>query len=266
MPVTLPTEDNLRDAKMAYTTDQAALFAFSNNAIFLATGADESTLGGSIVNAETLLAEKEELEEQRRKEDDPASDASMIAEVAERQRTEINNIINAAHIRSAELGREIANWESQFEEQFGDAWAECIANEVLDPDEIPQRQEGESVEEYRARLESVLVATMIDPNTGEIRPEYADSPYARWAQAQFEKGQVDEFIADVENPNATPEYVEQRTNEFIETSTGSEIYRAAGELEEGSDAQVDVANTVDESFDSERQFASVDAEANAFSL
>ncbi|WP_143742955.1 hypothetical protein [Maricaulis sp. W15] len=69
------------------------------------------------------------------------------------------------------------------------------------------------MEDYRARLEDELIERMIDPETGQIRPEYANDPelsqYAEWAQARYDARVVDNAIDVLNDPNSTPE--EKRT-------------------------------------------------------
>lgn len=121
-------------------------------------------------------------------------------------------MLNDAQALSDRLGRDIAGMEAGFEAKYGDAWREVIANDVFGADEVPQRRDGESMADYRERLEDELVAKMIDPETGEIRPEYADDPryaeYAKWAKAQFEKSNADHFIDVYNDPNSTQEQVD----------------------------------------------------------
>ncbi len=229
-----------------------------------AVGNAEALSGIGEAVADVAIDSRLRLEAEERKKNDPASDASIIAELGDNQREAVQKMLAAAQARSAELDREIAIWEGKFEAQFGDAWRETIANEILEPDQIPQRRDGESMTDYRARLESVLIAEMIDPNTGEIRAEYADSPYAEWAKAQFEKREIDQFVADIEDPNATTEYVAQRTQEFGQTATGSQIALAAGRLKGGSLAQQQLATNVDNKVDSESTSMSAEAGAGAF--
>jgi len=91
--------------------------------------------------------------------------------------------------RIAELETEIQGHEDDFEAQYGDAWREMFANRILDPDDIPQRMDGESMEDYRARLEPVLMDELLDEE-GEIKARYKDDPemskWAEWAKAQHD--------------------------------------------------------------------------------
>ncbi len=121
-------------------------------------------------------------------------------------------MLNDAQALSDRLGRDIAEMEEGFEAKYGDAWREVIANDVFGADEVPQRRDGESMADYRERLEDELVAKMIDPETGEIRPEYADDPryaeYAKWAKAQFDKSNAEHFIDVRNDPDSTQEQVD----------------------------------------------------------
>lgn len=56
------------------------------------------------------------------------------------------------------LNDRIAESEADFESRYGEDWREQFAQRILDPDDIPQRRDGESMEEYRARLEDALIA------------------------------------------------------------------------------------------------------------
>lgn len=126
------------------------------------------------------------------------ADALGIGNENKRKRDEQQTqfrIAEQARRLSEQLARQIAQMEAAFEAEMGDAWREQIANKVMDPDDIPQRREGESMTDYRERLETVLIATMIDPATGEIRPGYTNDSetkrYAEWAQSQHRKNRID---------------------------------------------------------------------------
>lgn len=126
----------------------------------------------------------------------PRSEAEKRKKREENNQTQMT-LAEQARILSEQLARHIAELESAFETKYGDAWREHIANKVMEPDEIPERREGESMQDYRERLEAVLIATMIDPATGKIKPEYANSDdpdvlhYAEWAQAQHRQRQIE---------------------------------------------------------------------------
>jgi hypothetical protein len=178
---------------------------------------------------------------------------------SEKARRSADNVLflNLLEQESARLGRNIAEMEATFEERYGDAWRETIANKVLDPDEIPERREGESMEDYRERLEDVLIEKMIDPATGEIRPKYASNPetaeYARWAKDQYDKAETDELIdvtRMIENdPNLSNDEKYQRTAEAVEESNLSEAQALFNDIETGAIAEEVAAARVETELD-----------------
>lgn len=138
------------------------------------------------------------------------------AEKDRKQRTDTQIMLatmQEAQEFAAARAAEVAQMEAGFEERFGDAWREEIANRVMDPDDIPQRQPGESMEDYRERLEETLIETMIDPETDQIRPEYVDHPehgeFAEWAHRQH----LEQLGRDAANdPDAVDRYVRARNS------------------------------------------------------
>lgn len=177
-------------------------------------------------------------------------DARKEANERSKRSSDTMLFLNLLEQESARLGRNIAAMEANFEEQYGDAWRETIANKILDPDEIPERREGESMEDYRERLEQVLIDKMIDPATGEIRPEYANNPetaeYARWAKEQYDKAKTDQLIdvtRDIENdPNLSTEEKYQRTADAVEESNLPQAQALFNDIETGAIAE-DIART-----------------------
>lgn len=140
----------------------------------------------------------------------------------------------------------------------------------MDPDEIPQRLEGESMEEYRARLADELIERMIDPNTGEIRAEVRDDPelrqYAEWAKARFDEREALEFVDVATDPDATPEQVQAHLD-TLERRTGfNGIQQADQEMSaQGHSASI-TAERSDEIRETEASQASTSSELDAFGL
>ena len=159
------------------------------------------------------------------------------------------------------LGREIAIVEAAFEVEYGDAWREHIANKVMDPDDIPQRRDGESMADYRQRLETVLIATMIDEN-GNIRPNYANSDdpdvrrYAEWAKSRHDKNELDSILEST--PNSELETV------LPASRIGQSLFAAEEELTASGRDAVNYA----EEIDARRQavISTSDAELAAFDI
>jgi len=177
--------------------------------------------------------------------------------------------LDQARAFADQRGRDADRFEDGFEERFGDAWREEIANRVMEPDDVPQRMDGESIEDYRARLEDELIETMIDPETGEIRPEYADNPehaeYAEWAKARYDEREARAYIERRSDPNLTPEQQRAIDVEFTASATWNEITQAAQEAAlDGGSVQA-VADEMDTRTAEARSALSPDAGASAFS-
>lgn len=123
-----------------------------------------------------------------------------------------------ARLLSEQLAQQIADMETAFEAEHGDAWREIIANKVMD--EVPERSDGESMEDYRKRLEDALIAAMIDED-GNIRPQYLNDPdkarYAQWAQAHHAQNQLQK---------ATPDELEQSVEKARDVHDVLEVRRA----------------------------------------
>ena len=111
----------------------------------------------------------------------------------------------------ANLEGSIADREGELEARLGDAWIEIIAGKVLDPDEMPERQDGEPIPDWRARVEDKMNEKMIDPETGEIRDEYKNHPdqdvreAAKLAQAKYDLEKLNELKQNLDDPNLTDE-------------------------------------------------------------
>jgi len=171
--------------------------------------------------------------------------------------------IEGANAFADQRAQDAERLEDIFEARFGDAWREEIANRVMDPDEIPERMDGESIEAYRERLADALIDKMIDPETGQIRPEYRDNPelreYAEWAKARF-----DERLAR----NAVENGLTQESLDDLERRAGyNGVRQAAQELVgKGASPGSAVDQATDESRDQIADIGSAQAEIDAFGL
>jgi hypothetical protein len=165
------------------------------------------------------------------------------------------SMLQRAQDWSDRLGRDIDGMEAEFTREYGDAWREHMALEILDP-ETAQRREGESVAEYRARLEEELRREMVNDD-GSIKDEYRTGPHtrwARWAQSEDQKREVDHFIAR-QNDESIPEEVRaQEQQQFASSATFAQLTdgdaRLAGAgqtnnaLDQTANAQTDARLTV----------------------
>lgn len=143
------------------------------------------------------------------------------------------DLMDQASRYAAQLAADVARIEAGYEAQYGDAWVETIALEVLGPDEIPQRDDGESITDYRERVRETLLDQMIDPASGKVRPEHADSPHANWAERAWKHEKVDaqmDIATDESRPQAEREAAVQ---EVIETGRHDDAAYAITSFEAG---------------------------------
>jgi len=173
-------------------------------------------------------------------------------------------IIKAAQTYIKQLQGSIDKLETSFQARDGDEWREKLALKILDPDDIPQRRNDESIEAYRERLEPILIKRMLNAD-GSIKKEYQDGPlsdYAQWAQKKFDLNFMRGYVRELEDPNTLPErkneiYDELEQNAEIQKLVFAEREAAAksevqGALKSVSDGVEDnfgeVAQKIDDSF------------------
>ncbi|WP_298307638.1 hypothetical protein [uncultured Erythrobacter sp.] len=159
--------------------------------------------------------------------------------------------------RIADLADRIEIAENGFVEKYGDAWAEELALDILDPDEIPERNSGESIEEYRERLKPMLIGKLLDEN-GEIKPEYKDHPkygeFAEWAKDQHEMRPLLEEKAKIDaiqnDPSRSDAEIEADTREILQGLNVQELQaaREVGEMNEPAQqvARAEFDNRIDD--------------------
>ncbi|MBL4601591.1 MAG: hypothetical protein JKY84_02480 [Emcibacteraceae bacterium] len=138
-------------------------------------------------------------------------------------------LLSQLNNRIANLENSIADREQAFEDRYGDAWVEIVAQKILDPDEMPERQDGESIPDWRARVEDAMNKKMIDPDTGEIRDEYINHPdqdvreMAKLAQEKYDLEKLEELKRNLDDPNLSDEEKRELIEEYSQSSTGSRI-------------------------------------------
>lgn len=137
--------------------------------------------------------------------------------------------------------------EKGFEEKYGDSWREDLALEILDEDEIPQRMDGESLEDYRERVEQALIDEMIDEN-GNIKPEYRDHPKygdrAEWAKTRWDIRQ-----AEIEAQQLEATYNDPAATDAERTAARESASQAAVRLAKHNASDEDVAAEMDAEMD-----------------
>ena len=135
------------------------------------------------------------------------------------------------------LDGQIGDREREFAAEFGEEWREVLALKILDEDAIPERREGESMAEYRERLEQALIDEMLDEN-GNIKPEYKDHPeygrYAEWAQWKYDRREAKTLKAEVSEPGLSDAEKLEKIDNYKETASYGRILEARPEFEEGS--------------------------------
>lgn len=171
------------------------------------------------------------------------------------------------------LEQQIAAWEQEaqdmedrFASLYGENWREDLASEILD--EIPQPLPGESLEDYRDRLENILVENMIDPATGQLKPEYRDHPdprireYGLWAETKNNIRQAKQKAEVLRDPNSTPEQKQPIYDEFKKPGNAEQATATADELEGNKKEQTEVQTAQDVGHDikhSQESVAAVDS-------
>lgn len=206
--------------------------------------------------AQQIVQEAKKVETQKRRRDQQVRDTL--------------DMIDQAMRLSERLGEHIAAMESEFRAQYGDAWREVAANKVMDPDTIPQRHKGESMAEYRERLEVALIATMIDPATGKAKSEFANSDdpdirrYAEWAEAQHRKSNVDAYLKRRSDPSLSEAERSQMDRSIAPTIDAGTAILA----EESLTAENRSSTTINDKIDQSMETAKSDttAEASAFGV
>ena len=174
------------------------------------------------------------------------------------QNTDFIQLIEQIRIGIESLQREIEELEYRFQAKDGDAWREKLALKILSPDEIPQQKPGESIENYRTRLEAMLIAKMLDEN-GKIKARYLDDPalliYAQWAQKKFNLNLAKDNVAKLEDPATSPEQQQEILHDMNQRGDMEELTFASREATTDV-ASTQVKNTADEIEDHDLDTAS----------
>lgn len=202
------------------------------------SGATELTGEQANTASAAHTAQNDAEEKKRRKQNSDALETQVL----------LNSIRTAQDIADAAAAR-AAEAEAGFEEEFGDAWREEIALRVLDPDENPVIREGESIEEYRERVEETLIDEMIDQETGEIKNEYKNDPeklrYAQWAQDKFIERRAEAVIEQANEPDAKPEEIEIGLETLETLASKRQAAQAATNMNSPAKSQVDATLRTD---------------------
>lgn len=156
--------------------------------------------------------------------------------------------------------------EAGFEARYGEDWREQFAERILDPDDIPQRRDGESMADYREQLEEALIAEMLDEN-GEIKPEYANDPekveWALWAKAEHDIRQAEQARRYIDDPSIDEAERARRREEVVNSAS----YQARDKLWQQStsaETRAEIESAIDADKDNVINSASAVSADNAF--
>jgi hypothetical protein len=197
---------------------------------------------GSVASNNSSKKAKEHKNRKRR--------AAQIAEIIEQIR---NNI--------EKMEAEVKRLEDAFNVRDGEEWREKLALEILDEDEIPQRNPDERMGDYRERLEKHLIEEMLNPDS-TINDEYKDHPkygdYAEWAQKQFNLKNAKALTTELEDSETTLERRTEILDEMRERGyTEEQTYAAREATHEDTKHQIKMGDDVNDDTDlqSDHSFA-----------
>ena len=112
--------------------------------------------------------------------------------------------------------------ENNFTLQYGEDWREQFAMRILDPDLMPQSLEGESIEDYRARVEAALMDELLNDD-GTIKAKYKDHPeygeLAQWAQWKHDQQLASNLQRDLNDPSLSDSERTAKVEEFTQSAT-----------------------------------------------
>lgn len=220
----LSVDPNLLPPEISELSDQAALFASNNTNAFMFTGSadadSENTNFGDSLSTKAI--EKViELEERRRKEDDPAGDAGMIAELAASQREDLAEMTKVTYSDG-----QFHMFGMDIDEEDMDA---SVADTLENIDEVSARHGLDA--QQTANLASLLVAY-----------QEADSPEEK---AEI-LGQIAEAYPEVAEEMAEQAPVAGERRRQSELTTDESVQRDVAALGDESDFISARAETLDD--------------------
>jgi len=167
----------------------------------------------------------------------------------------------------AKLQRRIGEIEGYFEAKYGDAWAEKLAMEMLDPDEMPQKRDGESQTEYLDRVKEVWIAKVTDEN-GDIKPEYANHPdrekIEELAKTRIEEARTSSQIEIERDPTIPKAEKEASRDQFLAASNIESRAEYQDQFEVGSVQAEAAKEAIDDTNDQTMLATTVSASDNDF--
>lgn len=144
-----------------------------------------------------------------------ASDSTLWFDLLERRISDLHGLID--------------NAEAGFATQYGEDWREQMAQDILDPDLIPQRRDGESMTDYRARVEQALIGELLNED-GTIRNQYRSHPkygeWGKWAQWKHDQQQAQTLKDDMSDPALSDAERAAKIESFTQTATHDRLEQA----------------------------------------
>lgn len=164
------------------------------------------------------------------------------------------------------LTHDIANIEAGFKAEFGDAWREEIALRIFNEDNIPQQRSGESIGEYRKRLEQALIEEMLNDD-GTIKQRYSDDPalakYAEWAQKNYNLDAAQEKANDLASRPIEHPQTKMMLNDLDEKAN-AELNTYTARLLHDNEEQKQAVTSVDDAQYDKNGSADYSGFANSF--
>ncbi len=130
------------------------------------------------------------------------------------------------HYIAGEIFDNKTDWEifqvvAEIEAATGDSF-ENYARSILGEDNVPERLEDESNADYQRRVLKAITAEILDPYTGQIKPQYADDPVAKIVAREESYQRTVAKTAEIEGRYKRGEItLEQATNEVREDAQKS---------------------------------------------
>jgi len=161
-------------------------------------------------------------------------------------------LVEAMRLHIEQLQRDIDELEACFRERDGGEWREKLALKILDADDVPQRRSDESIDDYRERLEPILIKQMLNRD-GSIKARYLKDAelrdYAQWAQKQNHLNIAQGYVYELEDPNTPLERKGDIYEKLEQDGDIEEIALAAFEAKNQSAIQNQLKNISDEASD-----------------
>ena len=175
--------------------DLTSIFERAQSHVAKALRNEEELLMGQISGAKTGIIERG---------NGLSLEAKKKLERQKAEREKLTQFLTSETLKDylIKLEREIQAMEAEFRKRDGDEWREKLALRILSADDIPQRETHESIEEYRKRIELLLIDEMLS-HDGSIKAKYLDDPelsdYAQWAQKQNNFNRAQTYVQKFDN-------------------------------------------------------------------